>query len=82
MAQLFAAYLTQKMAPELVAGEYDSEQELWVGDNQLQGATRTNVNTTTYVNTVRATFTGGGLDSDKTPDTDRDSDTHYDSDNP
>jgi hypothetical protein len=75
MAQLFAAYLTQKMAPELVSGEYDSEQELWVGDNQLQGATRTNTNTSTIKATLHQT-SPGKADTDHVPD----SDTDFDSD--
>jgi len=78
MARLFAAHFTEKLTSELVSGEYDSEQELWVGDNQLQGATQTNSSTTTA--TTRATFTGGGGDLDKTSD--RDPDVDHDSDNP
>lgn len=80
MTQLFAAYLTQKLAPELVSGQYDPEQELWVADNQLQGvtpfATRTNTNTRTTKGTLHQTAPGV---ADR--DTASDSDTDFDSDN-
>jgi len=80
MAQLFAGYLTQKMVPDPVLGEYDPEQELWVGDNQLQGATRTN--TGTHTKTTKGTFTGPGPQFDRDTGTDSDGDTDFDSDNP
>ena len=66
MAQLFAAYLTQKLPSAQVSGEYDPEQELWVGDNQLQGGLPTTSHTT------RGTFTGPGPQYDRDTGTDTD----------
>lgn len=37
MSRLFATHLLQPTTPSPLSGHYDPEQELWVGDNQLQG---------------------------------------------
>lgn len=37
MSRLFAAHLLQPATSLPFSGHYDPEQELWVGDNQLQG---------------------------------------------
>jgi hypothetical protein len=37
MSRLFAAHLLQTAASFSIPGHYDQEQELWVGDNLLQG---------------------------------------------
>jgi hypothetical protein len=37
MSRLFAAHLLQPATSLSLPGHYDPEQELWVGDNQLQG---------------------------------------------
>ena len=79
MAQLFATHLAQKTPSTFISGQYDPEQELWVGDNQLQGAspnmTRTDTNTATERSTYSTTGAGAGdCDLDTTLDPDIDSD--------
>jgi hypothetical protein len=78
MAQLFAAYLTQKLPSAHVSGKYDPEQELWVGDNQLQGATHTLKNTLNGTTDPTTHLSGNGF-TDR--DTGSDNDTYSDSDN-
>jgi hypothetical protein len=90
MTRLFAAHLTQKTTPvSLPPGHYDSEQELWVADNQLQGMhpfrTATAIGTNTKLASITVTTViveNGTAQIDHHPDTEPDSDTSSDSDNP
>lgn len=41
MSKLLASHLLQTTTSFPIEGHYDSEQELWVGDNQLRGDTIT-----------------------------------------
>ena len=40
MKQIFAAYLTEEVEPVSVVGEYDPEQELWIGADTVVGLTK------------------------------------------
>jgi hypothetical protein len=84
MTKLFAAHLVQKTPRAFIGGEYDPEQELWVGNNQLQGnpnATGTLTSTVTERGTFTTTAVAGGnspqdtdLDTTLEPDIDTDPD--------
>jgi hypothetical protein len=75
MARLFAAHFTEKLTSELVSEEYDSEQELWIGDNQLHGGgpSFTGSKTKTVKGTLHQTRPGVA-DTDFTNDSDTDID--------
>lgn len=84
MAQLFANHLVQKVVPPLLSGHYDPEQELWVGDNQLEGRTQTSNPTWDKRQTPTLNYVWTGLTLDADPDWDITvvPDTTNDSDNP
>lgn len=80
MTQIFAAHLRQSISPvSPVSGQYDPEQELWVGDNQLQGL---HYPTQTFWPTVMRTthFTQTPCDVDNEPDVEEDDDPDHDVD--
>ena len=59
MSRLFATHLLQPATPSPLSGHYDPEQELWVGDNQLQGwITHTQPNTGHWWEGVTYEWTG------------------------
>ena len=64
MSKLFATHLLQTTTSSPIGGHYDSEQELWVGDNLLRGTSTI----TTYPGTVYSwsgvtyTWTGCGYE--------------------
>ena len=75
MTKLFAAHLAQERPSTFIEGAYDPEQELWVGNNQLQGANPQTTGTDTLtIGGGTTTLAANAADTDFLFDNDRDAD--------